>query len=146
MKIRLRSSQQMTLTLTCFTTHSRTPVTRAPHQNQDASSIKSTMASTHNVQKLQKVGRLALSKKFIQNKQVSSVYKAANLYDVPESTLRDRIKGSIPIAQSNAKKRKLQPSEEQALVQWILDLDRRGFPPQIIDARRMADTLLAARG
>ena len=29
---------------------------------------------------------------------------------------------------------------------WILALDQRGFPPQIIDVRRMADTLLAARG
>ena len=31
-------------------------------------------------------------------------------------------------------------------MQWILDLDRRGFPPHIIDVRRMADALLAARG
>jgi hypothetical protein len=38
------------------------------------------------------------------------------------------------------------PVEEQSLVQWILDLDQRGFPPQIIDVRRMADVLLAARG
>ncbi|KAL6161704.1 hypothetical protein ACJQWK_08924 [Exserohilum turcicum] len=34
----------------------------------------------------------------------------------------------------------------KSLVQWILDLDRRGFPPHIIDVRRMADALLAARG
>jgi hypothetical protein len=38
------------------------------------------------------------------------------------------------------------PVEEQSLVQWILDLDRRGFPPRIIDVRRMADVLLTARG
>ncbi|RAR14192.1 plasma membrane calcium-transporting atpase 2 [Stemphylium lycopersici] len=35
---------------------------------------------------------------------------------------------------------------ESSLVQWILDLNRRGFPPYIIDVRRMADALLAARG
>ena len=31
-------------------------------------------------------------------------------------------------------------------MQWSLDLDRRGFPPQVIDVRRMADALLAGRG
>jgi hypothetical protein len=36
--------------------------------------------------------------------------------------------------------------EEQSLIQLILESDRRGFPPHTIDARRMADTLLAARG
>ena len=91
------------------------------------------MVSQHNVQKLQQEGRLALSKQAIQNNQLSTLRMAANLYSVPESSLRYRLKGSVPIAQNNAKKRKLQPSEEQALVQWILDLDRRGFPPQIID-------------
>ena len=104
------------------------------------------MASTQNLQKLQKEGRLAILKQSIQNKQILSLRKAAKLYSVPRTSLQRRVDGSIPIAQSNAKKRKLQPTEEQALVQWILELDQRGFPPHIIDVRRMADTLLAARG
>ena len=104
------------------------------------------MASIQNLQKLRQEGRLAISKQSIQNNQVLSFRKAAKLYSVPRTSLKRRVDGSVPIAQSNAKKRKLQPTEEQALVQWILNLNQRGFPPQIIDVRRMADTLLTARG
>jgi len=74
------------------------------------------MTSTQKLQKLQKEGRLALSKHAVQNNQFSSLNRAATLYSVPESSLQLRVKGAIPITQSNAKKRKLQPTEEQSLV------------------------------
>lgn len=93
------------------------------------------MAPTHNVLKLQREGRLALSKQAIQTKQISSYRRAGQLYNVDPSTLRRRVNGTLPQALTNAKKRKLQLSEEQALVE-----------SQIIGVRRMADTLLAARG
>ena len=63
-----------------------------------------------------------------------------------ELTLRARVKGTQPRLEIVSVNRKLLPIEEQSLVQWILELDRRGFPPHIIDVRRMADVLLAARG
>ncbi|KAL5371278.1 hypothetical protein PMIN06_013181 [Paraphaeosphaeria minitans] len=104
------------------------------------------MPPTQNTQQSQKEGRLALSIHAIQNKQVSSYRKAEKLYQISRSTLHDRVHGTQPQAQANAQKRKLHPTEEQALVEWILDLDQRGFPALIIDVRRMADHLLAARG
>jgi hypothetical protein len=104
------------------------------------------MPQQQHVQQVQKEGRLALSKHAIQTRRILSCRQAAKLYDVRRSTLQDRIKGALPQATRNAQKRKLHQLEEQALVQWILELDRRGFPPQIIDVRRMADHLLAARG
>ena len=104
------------------------------------------MPPTQNTQQLQKEGRLTLSRHAFQTKQISSYRKAAKTYNVSPSTLRRRINGTLPQPVTNARKRKLQPLEEESLVKWILDLDRRGFPPQIIDVRRMADTLLAARG
>ena len=64
---------------------------------------------------------------------------------MPESTLRTRLRGILPKRETTSVNRKLSPVEEQSLVQWILDLNRRGFPPHIIDVRRMADVLLAAR-
>ena len=100
------------------------------------------MPPQHNIQKLQQEGRLALSKHAIQNNQLLSLNRAVKLHNVPKSSLRSCLKGSIPIAQSNAKKQNLQLSEEQSLVQWILKLNRRGFPPQIINVRQMADVLL----
>jgi hypothetical protein len=65
---------------------------------------------------------------------------------VLESTLRTRLRGILPKRETILVNRKLSPVEEQSLVHWILELNRRGFPPQIIDMRRMADVLLAACG
>jgi hypothetical protein len=104
------------------------------------------MAPPHNAQRLQKAGRLDLSIHAIQNSQISSTRKATRLYDIPRTTLRRRLQHVPTLQKFNTQKRKLSPTEEQSLVDWILDLDRRGFPPQIIDVRRMADNLLAARG
>ena len=104
------------------------------------------MLPTQNTQQLQKEGRLTLSKQAIQTKQISSFRRAARLYNIPRSTLQDRVNGALPQATANAQKRKLRPTEEQVLVEWILDLDQRGFPSYIIDVRRMADYLLATRG
>ena len=42
--------------------------------------------------------------------------------------------------------RKLTPYEESALVQYILDLDSRGFPPRPQSVQEMADLLLSERG
>jgi hypothetical protein len=70
----------------------------------------------------------------------------ASAFDVPESTLRTRLRGILPRCEIKPVNVKMSPIEEQSLVQWILHLDQRGFPPQIIDVRRMADALLAARG
>ena len=91
-------------------------------------------------------GRISLATASYYNNNKQSLRALAKAYDVPESTLRTRLHGVQPRSETVSAKRKLSPIEEQSLVQWILDLDRRGFPPHIIDVRRMADTLLTARG
>ena len=91
-------------------------------------------------------GRLSLAIASYHNNPKSSIYSLAKAYDVPKSTLQTRLRGVQPRSEIASTRRKLSLIEEQSLVQWILELDRRGFPPHIIDVRRMADTLLAARG
>ncbi|EFQ84978.1 hypothetical protein PTT_20237 [Pyrenophora teres f. teres 0-1] len=83
-------------------------------------------------------GRISLAIAAYNHNSQQSVRALAAAYDVPKSTLQTRLYVSV--------NRKLSATEEQSLVDWILDLARRGFPPQVIDVRRMADTLLAARG
>jgi len=43
------------------------------------------------------------------------------------------------------KNRKLLPTEEEALLQWVLSIGKRGFSPRISAVRKMADILLSAR-
>jgi hypothetical protein len=67
-------------------------------------------------------------------------------FDMPRSTLQTRVSGTQPRLEVRPANYKLSPIEEHSLVQWILDLNQRGFPPHIIDVRRIADALLATRG
>ena len=89
-------------------------------------------------------GRLSLAIAPHPNNPKQSVRVLAAAYNVPKSTLQTRLHGVQPRSEILSTRRKLSPIGEQSLVQWILNLDRRGFPPHIIDVRRMADTLLCA--
>ena len=81
------------------------------------------MASIPQHQSLYKEARLSLATAAINSNKIQRVYTAAKLYETPRSTLEGRLAGALPQAIANAKKRKLLPTEEQSLVQWILDLD-----------------------
>ena len=91
-------------------------------------------------------GRISLAIASYCNNLTKSIRALAKTFDVPQTTLHKRICGIQPRSETASVNHKLSAVEEQSLVQWILDLDRRGFPPQVIDVRRMADALLAARG
>ena len=91
-------------------------------------------------------GRISLAIASYRNNLKQSICALAKAYNVLQSTLHTRVHSTQPRLELWSVNRKLSSIEEQSLVQWILDLDRRGFPPHIIDVRRMADALLAARG
>ena len=104
------------------------------------------MPSQQRAEQLSKEGRIGLAIASLQLNPSLSIRKLSKVYNVPRSTLQSRLHGIQPIHETRSLKRALSSVEEQSLVQWILDLASRGFPPHIIDVRRMADTLRAARG
>ena len=82
----------------------------------------------------------------IKEGHIRSVRGAATSYDVDPETLRRRIQGMTSRRDCVPKPRKLTPYEESALVQYILNLDSRGFPPRPQAVQDMADLLLSERG
>ena len=90
-------------------------------------------------------GRILLAIQAIEEGKIKSARAAAVSYDIPFETLRQRICGRTSRRDSTPNSCKLTPQEETAIVQYILDLDSRGFPPRVQDVREMADLLLVAR-
>ena len=91
------------------------------------------------------LGRLELAIRAIQTGQLTSVRKAAQLYDIPRTTLRDRLTGTKQRLLTDRTKRKLTETEEDTLLRWILTMDARGAPLRPTTVRNMADLLLANR-
>jgi hypothetical protein len=92
-----------------------------------------------------KEGRILLAKLAIKEGQFQSIRAAARSYDVAPETLRTHIHGTTPRGDCTPNSRKLTLCEEEAIIQYILDLDSRGFPPRPRDVQEMADLLLAER-
>jgi hypothetical protein len=90
-------------------------------------------------------GRILLAIQAIKQGQIQSLRAAAASYDVNYSSLYYRFHGMTPRRDSTPNSRQLSPYEEEAIVQYILDLDSRGFPPRPRDVREMADPLLIER-
>ena len=74
-----------------------------------------------------------------------SARAAAELYRVSHATLSRRVKGNLSRRDSTPKSRKLTNLEEETIVQYILDLDARAFPPRLCQVEDMANRLLTER-
>ena len=80
---------------------------------------------------LQHESRIQLAVEALNSGQIPSIRKAAAAFDVPFSMLKDRIRGRVPCQQSQVMRRKLCPTEEAALIQWIESIDDCGMSPTI---------------
>ncbi|RKK31124.1 hypothetical protein BFJ66_g15995 [Fusarium oxysporum f. sp. cepae] len=74
-----------------------------------------------------------------------SLRRAAFIYNVHFDTLYGRYCGLPARSDCIPNSRKLSDLEEQVIVQYILDLDSRGFPSRLCDIEEMANRLLADR-
>jgi transposase-like protein len=75
--------------------------------------------------------------------QFKSVREAARAFGVNDRTLRRRLNGTPAKRDLVSPHRKLTDSEESVLVKYILDLNRRGFPPRLQYVTEMANLLIA---
>ncbi len=87
-------------------------------------------------------GRIALAISALNRNEISSVRRAAAVYIVPPSTLRDRLQGREYRQELRANNHRLSIIQEKTLVEWILSLDRRGASPRPEYIAEMANFIL----
>jgi helix-turn-helix, Psq domain len=90
-------------------------------------------------------GKILLAMQAIRLGQIKCMRVAAKTFEVPYITLRRRMKGISSRSDSTPNSRKLSSLEESALIQYILELDLRGFSPRPSEIGDMANLLLAKR-
>lgn len=95
---------------------------------------------------IQQQGRISIAIQAIQNKEISSIRETARRFNVPEATLRRRLRGTTNRAGTRANSLKLKDIEEETLQNRILSLDLRGAAPTQAHVRDMANILLTTRG
>ena len=84
-------------------------------------------------------GNILLALQALQNDPELSLRRAAAIYQVHYWTLYRRQKGILSTRNTIPKSRKLSDLEEQIVIQFILDLDSRGFPPRLRGVEEMAN-------
>lgn len=95
---------------------------------------------------IEKEGRILLAIQAFKNQEFSNISTTARTFNVPRSTLRDRLSGIQQRATSRANLTKLTAIEEESLRKWIISMDSRGSAPRPSMVREMADLLLKQRG
>ncbi|APA08524.1 hypothetical protein sscle_04g032940 [Sclerotinia sclerotiorum 1980 UF-70] len=93
-----------------------------------------------------KEARIILAIEAIQKSKNLTVGKAAKIYKVPRTTLRDRMGGRIHRMETRANNLNLIEKEEEVLIQYIIDIDERGFAPKLSGVEDMANYILESRG
>jgi hypothetical protein len=73
------------------------------------------------------------------------VRRAAAIYNVSHITLSDRCAGKPSRADTIPNSRNLTKPEEDVIIEHVLDLIERGFPPRLADIADMANSLRAER-
>jgi hypothetical protein len=90
-------------------------------------------------------GRIQLALQAYRQGQFSSLRAAAKPYGASRTTLTRRSHGTPSRSDFTSPNRKLTPTEESVLVEWILSMDSRGMPPTKALVQQMAEILLAER-
>jgi hypothetical protein len=96
------------------------------------------------MESLPKESRIILTLEALKDPKLS-IRKATTIYEIPKSSLYNRYARKNLRCELPANSRKLTDLEEKVLLERVLDLDTRGFQPQLSDIREMADRLRTVR-
>ena len=124
---------------------SATPSDRPPHQIRY--SVFDTLLHQHHAFKMD-TREVAIDSAVRDYRAgiFTSLRKAAEAYEVPRSTLQDRMNGRQPNAIAHSNQQRLTPEQEGFLVDWILEEDSRAQPPSHPRVREMATRILHMNG
>jgi hypothetical protein len=89
--------------------------------------------------------RVILALQAMQNDPKLSARAAGEIYSVDHQKLSRRRRGMESRRDISANSRKLTDLEESVIVQYVLELDSKGFPPRLSGVRDMANRILAER-
>lgn len=92
-----------------------------------------------------KEAQITLAVTAIQSNPNLSLRKAASIYSVSRKSLKRRIDGILPQAGRSNVNANLTNAEKEVIIQYILDLNSRGFSPKKAEVENMANLLLAKR-
>ncbi|KAJ8113168.1 hypothetical protein OPT61_g4640 [Boeremia exigua] len=98
----------------------------------------------HNINAL-KEAQIQLALQALKQDANLSQRRAAAIYRVPQSTLSTRRAGRPSRADTMPNSRGLDDNKERVIVDHILELDARGFGPQLADVAAIANSLRAKR-
>lgn len=90
--------------------------------------------------------RIQLAIEAFRSKAVSSIRKAAELFDVPRSTLQDRLAGRQTAKASRQGLQRLTVEEEDSIVKAALQLHAWGWPLTLKGLDNLATSLLVKKG
>jgi hypothetical protein len=91
-------------------------------------------------------GRLQLALEAYRAGHFRSHRAAAKAFNVKRRVLDQRARGILFRADTLPNRLKLTRTEEQTIIQYILNLDSRGFAPWLCEVVDMADKVLGVRG
>jgi hypothetical protein len=91
-------------------------------------------------------GDIYLAISDINSNQIQSVKRAAEIYNVPRTTIQDRRAGRRARRDCELNSKRLTKLEEEVILQSILEASLRGVPLTKALVRDMANRLLRERG
>ena len=109
-------------------------------------SVTLTWSTQRNATSIKQEGRIDFDLQAYTSGQFYSLRRAAAAFNVKHQRLSDRLHGIAYRPNTRPNSHKFTATEEQTIVQYILDLDSQGFAPRLCEVAGIADKLLGVRG